>query len=682
MTQATTLGPRLTDERFFGDLLDTSRDGLREIPALVAQGDFAAARRAFAADVRHSLQPDRFPYVEGKRGNTYMYPDETFEEAAERILRLELISCGTPHQFDGEVDWFSNPTFNQYKEWTWQLSRHWEWDVLAQGYRQTGDERYAEGFVKLFTSWVRQAVVPDPTPGNNTLCWRTIEAGIRVGQTWPRTLHSFIRSPHFSDDVLVDWYKSLWEHGWRLRNFHWRFNWLIMEMNGLAQIGILHPQFKDAPEWKRYAIDRLVRELDLQNFADGFQYELTTGYHQVNVRNYQLLWNLMAAYDEPIPQRFRDELEKMHSVNVRLMMPDGRLPDLNDGSWHRVADFMEDAARDYPDRADFRWAYSEGKEGTPPDETSLAFDYSGYYVMRTGWESDAIWALFDGGHLGTNHQHEDKLSLLLHAYGRLLLTEGGNYAYDDSEMRRYCLSTRSHNTIRIDGFDQNRKGPFRQRWHEGDLSEDDIIRELNTVNAATWQVAADYDLAESTYNEGYGPEAVPIAEHQRKVIFLKQPPSPLSPCLLVVDRLTSADSAEHDYQSLWHYNTDAASIAADNPLASHSQDNDQPNLAIIAADNPKLSLSIVSAQEAPEWQGWKSPAHGRQKSELPAPTADYRLSASGPQRLVTLLYPLPAGASCPVTRITAESALDATAVSLHLGDGQTVVLDEAAFPAG
>ena len=358
MTQETLVGPRLTDERFFGELVDTTRDDLREIPALVGQGDYGAARRVFAAAVRQSLQPDRYPYVEGKRGNSYMYPDETFEEAAERILRLELISCGTPHQFEGEVDWFANPTFNQYKEWTWQLSRHWEWDVLAQQYRYTGDERYAEGFVKLFRSWVRQAVVPAPMPGNQTLCWRTIETGIRIGQTWPRVLHSFVGSPHFTDDVLVDWYKSVWEHGWRLRNFYWRFNWRIMEMNGLAHIGILFPQLKDAAAWKQFAIDRLVRELALQNFADGFQYELTTGYHQVNIRNYQLLWNTMEAYDEPIPQAFRDELEKMHSVNVRLMMPDGRLPDLNDGSWHEVAHLMEDAARCYPDRADFRWAYT------------------------------------------------------------------------------------------------------------------------------------------------------------------------------------------------------------------------------------------------------------------------------------------------------------------------------------
>jgi len=85
----------------------------------------------------------------------------------------------------------------------------------------------------------------------------------------------------------------------------------------------------------------------------------------------------------------------------------------------------------------------QGRARLAPAQASHAFPYAGYYVMRTGWEPDAMWAVLDAGHFGYGHQHEDKLSLLLHAYGRLLLTEGGNYAYDASEMRRYVLSTRA-----------------------------------------------------------------------------------------------------------------------------------------------------------------------------------------------------------------------------------------------
>ncbi|HLV34624.1 MAG TPA: alginate lyase family protein [Spirillospora sp.] len=680
MTDQPLTGPRLTDFDFFTQVIDTTRPGLEAIPALVKQGDFAAARRVFAAEARASLQPERYLATvrPGRRENTYMYPGESFEEAAERILRLELISCGVPMKFEGDVDWFANPTYNQYREWTWQLSRHWEWDVLAELYRQNPDERYAAGFVRLFQSWVRQAVVPENAAGNETLCWRTIETGIRMGRPWPRALHTFYQSPNFTDDVLVDWYKSVWEHGWRLRNFHRTHNWLIMEMNGLLHVGILYPQFRDSPAWLDYAIKKLERELDTQVYADGMQFELSTGYHQVNIRNYLLAWHTMEAYGVPVPDKFRAVLEKMHSANVRLMMPDGRLPDVNDGGWHRVAALLDDAVKNHPERADFKWVHSGGAEGSPPAETSLAFDYCGYYVMRTGWQPDSIWAFFDGGHIGYAHQHEDKLNLLLHAYGRLLLTEAGNYAYDASEMRKYGLSTRGHNTVRVDGLDQNRKTAFYQ-WLRQQPTEEDIIRILNTPNEATWHVTAAYDLAEAAYDEGYGADAARIASHRRKVIFLKQPPAPLLPCFLVIDRLLPLDDRPHHYQARWHFNTDTATISPDNPLAVISQDADHPNLAVIVADRPDVSVQIFTGQEEPEWVGWKS--YGQvQGNHLPAPTAEYAWLTAGAHRSVTLLYPLPAGAACPVVHVTAGSAADDGSITLTLRDGGKIDLPEEEFP--
>lgn len=663
------VGPRLSDERFFGELVDTSRPGLEGIPAAVARGDYAEARRLFAAEVRRTLQPKRFFRIPRQfRGTSFMYEGETAAEAAERILRLELISTSTPHQFQGEVDWFANPTYNQYREWTWQLSRHPEWAILAERYRETGDERYAECFVRLFQSWVRQAVVPENAPGEATLCWRTIEAGIRMGGSWQWALHSFYRSPHFTDDVLTDWYKSVWEHGWRLRNFHRTGNWLIMEMNGLAQIGILYPQFRDAPAWKEYAFDRLVRELDAQVYPDGFQVELSTGYHQVVIQNYQWLMDVCNAYEEPVPEAFYRGLERMHEANIRMMMPDGRLPDVNDGGWHDVARLMERAVAAYPEREEFRWAYSRGREGHPPEETSVAFPYAGYYVMRTGWEPDAVWVLFDGGPFGYGHQHEDKLNVLLHGYGRLLLTEGGNYAYDDSEMRRYVLSTRAHNTIRVDGKDQNRRVNYRRE----DLDPTALAggRFLTTDN---------YDLAEAEYDEGYGPEASLRVTHRRRLILVKRGANGLGPFLLVIDRLHPKDTEPHTYQVLWHMDGETASQEG---LIAGTRDAGCANLSIVPAPLDGLRVAIVSGQEAEggsEWQGWKAVKDHQQGQYEPTPTAVYELEAVGPVRLVTLLYPTRAGEECPVEAAQASSDPSATDISLSLKDGRVVALDEADF---
>ncbi len=669
MTHTTISGPHLSDVDFFRKVVDTLRPGLERIPEAVARNDYAAARQLFAAEVRRTLQPARFLRIKREfRGHNFMYPHETVAEAAERILRLELISCSTPHQFQGEVDWFSNPTFNQYKEWTWQLSRHAEWAILAERYRETGDERYAECFVKLFRSWVRQALVPEDAPSGATLCWRTIEAGIRMGGAWQWALHSFCRSPHFTDDVLVDWYKSVWEHGSRLRNFHRPGgNWLIMEMNGLGQIGLLYPQFREAAAWKTYALNKLSEELDRQVYPDGFQIELSTGYHQVVIRNYQWLWDVYEAYAEPVPDTFRRGLERMHAANVRLMMPDGRLPDLNDGGWQDVRLLLERAVTLYPERADFRWAFTRGWEGQPPAETSLAFPFAGYYVMRTGWAPDAVWALFDGGPFGYGHQHEDKLNLLVHAYGRLLVGEGGNYAYDTSEMRRYVLSTRAHNTVRVDRQDQNRRLHYRQ----GPV-------DLDKPAQARWHTSERYDFAEAHYDEGYGPAAGRIVAHERRVIFLKRGFEPLGPCFLVVDRLRPADEAPHAYQVLWHFDADRVTMDG---FSVRSDDAGEANLTIMMADAPALTVSLVAGQASPEWQGWKSITNHQQGEYAPTPTAIYECKTAGSLRLVTLLYPTRADADCPVSVIRAAREISATTISLLLSDGTSIELDETHFNA-
>ena len=119
--------------------------------------------------------------------------------------------------------------------------------------------------------------------------------------------------------------------------------------------------------------------------------------------------------------------------------------------------------------------------------------WSGFAALRTGWGQDDTWALMDAAPFGRAHQHEDKLSVLLYTNGKFLLTEGGNYAYDESEMRNYVLSTRSHNTVRVDGQDQNRRKTY--AWKEEDIKKKSNLE---------WNFSKKWDYAKSAYDEGYG----------------------------------------------------------------------------------------------------------------------------------------------------------------------------------
>ncbi len=642
-------GPKMTDQAFF-DALDRQNGGLAHVFAAADAKDYAEARRLFAAHIRLSLRPERFftiPYEFGE--NAFVHPGESEKEAAERILRHELISCATPHQFGEVVDWFHNPTFNQYREWTWQLSRHHEFKLLAHQYRETGDERYAQCFAELFTSWVRQAVVPGPVGGGETLCWRTIEAGIRMGADWPYTLHCFFRSQHFTDDVLIDWYKSVWEHGWRLYGFSTSANWLIMEMNGLAQIGILYPEFAASRTWLDYAVGVLERELPLQIYRDSFHYELSTGYHEVLINNYVRLMQVAEAYNVPMPGSFTQEIEDACALYPKLIMPNGCLPDLNDGTWKNASIPLAPRVSRFPHREDFRWIVSHGKEGAPPPFTSIALPFSGFMVMRTGWEPNAVWGLLDAAPFGRGHQHEDKLSLLVFGRGKLLVSEGGNYAYDASEMRRYVTSTRAHNTVRVDGLDQNRR--CRYAWAKTDILLD---------SGMEYRVGASSDFARGVYDEGYGPDAGISVRHTRSVHFLKDALENQT-FFVVIDQLEPPDGAEHEYEWLWHLGEDSVALDGDAAVS--------PDVTILSATSVPALQADVCGQETP-WQGWMPRRGGRQGDFSPIHVV--RRTARGSSvSAATVLFPCAAG-KCPVKSV----ALTGSRAVLMLKSGGFLAVGE------
>ena len=261
----------------------------------------------------------------------------------------------------------------------------------------------------------------------------------------------------------------------------------------------------DAPEWKAYALKRLQDEFSRQVYPDGFQYELSTGYHGVVVHNYLGVFELYEQLGLEKPEFIRKGLEKMFETYVRISTPSAGTPAINDGSNANVARWCRTATKLYPQRADFRWFATEGKEGAPPDYLSTVFPWAGAVVFRTSWAKDAVWGYMDASPFGRGHQHEDKLNFLLTAYGKVMLTEGGNYMYDSSDCRKYVLSTRAHNTVRIDGFEQNRRRTY--RWKDEDI---------NVKADVEFSASPARDRARSVYKDGYGPQQKPVT-HDRTV---------------------------------------------------------------------------------------------------------------------------------------------------------------------
>jgi hypothetical protein len=610
-------------------MLDRSRPGLRAI----------STPHELAEYYRHRTRP---LYRLSEKSSP---PDI---EAAGRVLRHEFRSIGIPHTFGPRIDWTFDKTAEgglaPNNEWTWQLNRHAEWLALSRAYRDTGDEKYAREFVAQMTAWVRDCPMPETAGNVPRSPWRTIETGIRAAQVWPELWFRFLRSPSMTDDALLAFLGAYIDHARHLMAFHTTGNWLAMEGNGLFHTGVLFPEFKDAAAWRDTAAGWIYAELDNQVYPDGVQIELASGYHHVSLNNFLQVYRIARLNDVALPADFLKRLEKMFDFDVYGATPARRLPGVQDGGYYDVRPALREAAELYPDRSDFLWYATDGAKGKPPAEASHAFPYAGYFVQRSGWDPGARWLWFDGGPFGYGHQHEDKLQILLEAYGKSFLVDPGNYTYERSKWRSYFIDSPSHNVVLVDGQPQRRRGARNRMEYV-------VKQPLPHV----WATGKESDYVEATYDEAYGGSVGKGVQHTRAVLFIKPD------FWVMLDRLTAIDGNEHTYEALFHFD---CPVRADG-LRVLTQNAGQPNLTLLARSGSDLSVKIVEGQEDPV-QGWLTKGISAVR---PAPVAIYR--AQG--RTAHILYvmaPAPAGAADPVRAVEPLGA-DPAAARIVFHDGRT-----------
>ena len=664
-------GPRLGDLTFFNAMY-LDRPGLESVRGAVERADWPGARRELAAYLRRRREPRWFSNWQDRRDPNHRQEVELVDvgddavakvdlDVADKAVENTLTSCRVEHVFGDTIDWELNPI--NYKEWTWQLSRHPFWVTLGQAYWKTGDEKYAQAFVRQMTHWVERVLVPVGEDGNSwkhdgrmgspmTNCWRTIECGIRMGQTWPYAFHYFLSSPSFTDDAICLMLKSMVEHARHLMRWPRTGNWLTMEANGMYHVGVLFPEFKEADEWRRVAMERQYKELDEQVYPDGAQIELSSGYHQVSLRNFVMTYNIARLNNQPLPEDFASKLERMYDYDLYLAMPDLRMPALNDGGWTDVRPWMRNGLEFFPQREDFKWAATEGREGKRPTTLSTAFPYAGHFVMRAGWTPDDAYLFFDGGPFGYGHQHEDKLNVVIYSHGRVHVTDPGNYPYDDSQWRKYVLSTRAHNTVMVDGHEQNQRGKDRESY---------IAREpLPHV----WVTQPSLDFASASYDQGYGPARDRSVTHTRSILFIKPD------IWVITDFMAAQDGHSHSYESMFHLDTLKADVVG-NRKSVETQNRDAGNLGIYGVLPEGTELEIVSGQEEPIVQGWIP--RGKPYECQPLPTAVYRCSGIGITEMTYVIAPIAKEDLSPISyieRLSVDGGRSAGRIALK--DGRSI----------
>jgi hypothetical protein len=653
--------------------LDLTQPALAKVKAAVDRSDNAGARAAFADHLRTRATPlwSFDPATPPK--------DATPRDmsTANNTLKHLLTSVGIPYQFGDRIDWSYNPTTQPGSpnavdyEWTWQLSRHEMWVALAKAYNTSGDSRYGVELAAEIAQWITDDPVPakvDNAPGSR---WRTIECGIRMGGAWPEIYYRMLRSKEiFTDDVLLAMVECMHRHAEYLLSYPTSGNWLFMESNGLFHVGVISPEFARASMWRDTGMARLHHELDLQIYPDGVQFELTPNYHNVTIDNSVWAFGLAQINNVVLPAGALATLERMYAVDMLAMGPDHNMPPFNDSGAYASPGKLHDALRFFPNRADFQYIATRGASGTVPSETSHIFPWAGWALMRTGWDEKARFMMFDGGPFGYGHQHEDKLSFVLHGYGRQLIYEGGTYPYDASAMRQYVLDARAHNVVNVDGILQHRRGQ-----DNGPLGR--MIYVTKKPVNLTWKSSPDYDYASASYGaedlEGWGPKRLKNVVHTRRILFVKPD------YWVIVDSLEPTDTVEHLYESMFH--VDASDVTLDTTFKSAiSNEPNAANIAIVPLVSDNLDVRSIKGQMQPFVQGWLPQGYAAKPANA-RPAVYFSKSKAGSTHFLYVFLPIEPGAQAVLPTVTAvaNAANAEIAADIAFAGGKThrVVLSSA-----
>ncbi|MDO4949794.1 MAG: heparinase II/III family protein [Bacteroidales bacterium] len=626
-------GPVLSDGDLF-DELNLDFPGMEDVKKAVVGNDYDQARKALAAYLRtRSNHAWFFDWNDFGKPETR---DADYDRSElEPVMRHYFGACSIPMQFGDTIDWSVNASEIKYQEWTWQLSRHPYWGKMGEAYWATGDEQYAREWVKQFRSWQEQCPVPDHEGSPLYSRWRTLESGIRTSGVWFNAFYRFLPSPTFDDESVVWFMKSCFEHAVHLRKHHKKGNWLTHEMNGLFNIGQVFPEFKQSAAWSQYAADKLYREQTEQFYPDGSQKELAPGYHGVCLVYINGLYNSANLFGYKLPDNYITDIEPFYEYYQKIMMPDGCTPALNDAGWNESRGSLAKGYELFPQRADFQYSATAGKEGVKPAYTSVWMPWAGWYVMRTGWGPHDMYAHFEVGPYSIGHQHEDKLSIILHAYGNRLLTEGGVYAYDTSQWRKYILSARAHNVTRVDGMDQNRRGVMNVPG----------VKEIAVPLDNRWITNDRFDFGEGWYDEGFGENNDKTVTQYRALAFIK------NKYWILFDIFTPTDQKEHEYQTWFHFDTSEHTTYAPLRAVASKYADGEPNIVICQTREDAAELKVVTGQEQPEVQGWV-PTGGAQKyacRQVATPIFTRRQVGQCVEPYI--LYPVKAGENQPIAKV-------------------------------
>jgi Heparinase II/III-like protein/Heparinase II/III N-terminus len=561
--------------------------------------------------------------------------------AAERVLRHEFDLLGSgpylprdpdrPSAFGyAPIDWYLDPVRQlrfprgvPYKQWNlfemrpqnadikypWELARCQHWAVLGQAYQFTQDDRFALEIARELDDFV------DANPTGIGVNWTcTMDVGLRV-VSWAIGLELVRASAALDDAFWGRALTALFDHSVFIRNnlentYEVTSNHFLSNLLGLQFAGAVFQDLEQGIEWAAFARDSIEHEMGVQVLPDGADYESSIPYHRLVAELFLGAARLADCQGRPMSAAYRDRMREMMAFLAAVMRPDGLMPqvgDADDGRLHVFEGYGRTSPQDGrhllgPSAVMFNepawlalggdcalweaawWGLEVGAlPARASGQGSRLFPQAGIAVARSGADH---YLLVTNGIVGTNgfgnHKHNDQLSFEYHHSGAPLIVDPGSYVYtSDADARNLFRGTSSHNTLSIDGVEQN------------DMRPDWLFRMFETSKAESLSFEDRADASEyAGRHHGYERLPEPVT-HERTLRLLKP-----SGGLVVVDRLIGRGK----HQVRWHFHF-APGVAAERVTDS--------TIALATADR-RWELRLPSGLDISIRPAGYSPSYGVQ----------------------------------------------------------------------
>ncbi len=386
--------------------------------------------------------------------NMYDFLNRGSIEIADRMLD----NCWTLPRFDEvcfEEDypsWTENPYDENY--WIFVFYSLRPLRHLIYAWEETGNNAYKNHLLGLVNSFSdvadESSYIYDTVADKHGAAFRMM---VLVKLKWT-LLHDFALSPdetRMIDNLIENTVAYLEKE----KNFESQSNHGFNQAAALWVVVSNEKNLENRGERYELAVERLEYMMESVVGNDGVMIENSPYYHLYILNKVGEIWKWAEENNVKMPAIVEKRIPLMMDYAVRATYPDGTVPligasipgyNMMSNDWIKYEDQYQELA----------WVRSSGERGIEPEFLESYYSSAGQLTWRSSWNNSAgnvSHLLFDAGPYRTHHSDLDALSLTWWS-GRSILIDSGLYSYEDSYIRDYFHGTSAHNTLLIDGLDQ------------------------------------------------------------------------------------------------------------------------------------------------------------------------------------------------------------------------------------